>query len=156
MKSQISFEYFLPGNASQISLYFSNFIQFGKHHPYMVEVNKMESNVLSNNVYHVKESLKLWGVFPMKPSYNVNVILNESEKSIKYQAALPSGIFLNIDYSFVEDLRTNTVKIIESIEVIGYPILNTLFIGILKKSRGPLIESIRKELEINDSMNNVI
>lgn len=142
MKTQVTFEYLLKGNPTEISRYFSDFHLFGKHHPYMVNVID-----LGSNVYRVHESLKLWNIIPMKPCYDLTLRILDPSTHIQYQSEVSKGVFLNIDYTFVEDTKNNTVKIIEAMDLKGYPIINTIFIGLLKKSRTLLIESIRKELK---------
>jgi hypothetical protein len=146
MKSEITLEYILPGKATEISSYFSDFVLFGKHHPYMIQTVKIAPTT-STNTFRVYESLKLWGFIPMKPMYDVNIIVVEAYKHIQYQSEISKGIFLHIDYTFVEYTSSNTVKVIETMHLIGYPIINPIFIGLLKKTRKLLIESIRKELE---------
>ena len=141
MKTQVTFEYQLPGTIPEVSRYFSDFMLFGKHHPYMFEVIET-----GTNRYCVKESLMLWGCMPMNPCYEVDVQIIEPAKHIYYQSEVKKGLFLYIDYTFIEDVKTGNVKIIEAMILKGYPIINPIFIGILKKSRVLLIESIRKEL----------
>ncbi len=151
MKTEITYEYILPGKSTEISTYFSDFMLFGKHHPYMIQTVKIEPTT-SKNTFRVYESLKLWGIIPMKPMYDVSVIVVEANKHIQYQSEISKGIFLHIDYTFVEDATNNTVKVIETIHLIGYQIINPIFIGLLKKSRMLLMESIRKELEIKSTI----
>ena len=140
----VTLEYVLPGTTSEISTYFSNFQLFGKYHPYMIEVTELENTSTSIQKYHVRESLTLWNFIPMKPSYDVEVCILEPEKHICYQSEVHKGVFLEINYTFIEDLHTNTVKVLEAMVVKGYPIINPIFIGILKRSRILLIESIRE------------
>jgi len=149
MKTHITFEYKLKGNGSEISRYFSDFHLFGKHHPYMIEVCDLGIDQQWNNLYRVHESLKLWNIIPMKPCYDVKVIILLPEKNIQYQSEVSNGVFLHIDYTFIEDTKTNNVKVIESMNLSGYPIINSIFIGLLKKSRKLLIESIQRELKRN-------
>ena len=147
MKTDVTFEYILPGTQSEISLYFSDFHRFGKHHPYMTEVIEKSNTSTSKHRYHVRESLKLWDIIKMKPEYEVEVEIIEPEKKIRYQSEVSKGVFLEIDYTFIEDKNSNTVKVVEAIVLEGYPIINPIFIGLLKKSHTLLIASIRKELE---------
>ncbi len=105
----------------------------------MIEV--IEVNL---NKFCVKESLKLWGVMPMKPCYEVDVQIIDPEKHIHYTSEVKKGIFLHIEYTFIQEL--GSVKIIEKMTIKGYPIINPVFVGILKRSRVLLIESIRQTL----------
>ena len=146
MKTRVTFEYLLKGTCSEISRYFSDFHLFGKHHPYMVEVTDLGTDMQSNELYRVHESLKLWNIIPMKPCYDVKVIILEPSKHIQYKSEVSKGVFLTIDYTFLEDTTTSTVKVVEAMDLTGYPVINTIFIGLLKKSRRLLIESIQKEL----------
>lgn len=139
MKTLLTLTYMLPGTIQEISMYFSDFRLFGKHHPYMFEVIETEKNT-----YCVKESLKLWGIMPMKPCYEVDVRIVEPDKYIQYESEVKKGLFLYIDYTFIQE--SNNVKIVESMVIQGYPIINPVFTGILKKSRVLLIESIRQTL----------
>jgi len=68
MKTCVTFEYLLPEPISEVSICFSNFHLFGKHHPYMIEVIEIKNTSSLNHLYHVRESLKLWDFLPMKPS----------------------------------------------------------------------------------------
>jgi len=147
METKVTFQYLLPGTASKASLYFSDLHLFGKHHPYMKKVVDLENTLKTSNTYRVYESLKLWGIIPMKPIYDVSVQIIESEKHIRYTSEVSKGVFLDIDYTFIEDSTTNTVKIIEAIELVGFPIINSIFIQLIKKSHAKLIEGIREELE---------
>ena len=147
METKATLEYLLPGTAPEVSLYFSDFHLFGKHHPYMVKVIDLENTSSVANRYRVHESLKLWGFIPMKPIYDVSVQIIESEKHIRYTSEVSKGVFLLIDYTFKEDSTNNTVKIIEAIELVGFPIINSIFIQLIKKSHAKLIEGIREELE---------
>jgi len=149
MKTHITFEYLLKGNGSEISRYFSNFHLFGKHHPYMIEVRDLGTDTQSNNLYRVHESLKILNIISMKPCYDVKVIILQPYKHIQYDSEVSKGIFLHIDYTFIEDTTTNCVKVIEAMELTGYPFINTIFINLLKKSRRLLIESIKRELKRN-------
>lgn len=112
----------------------------------MIQVIYIENTAKTSNTYRVYESLKLWGLIPMKPIYDVSVQVIEPEKHIRYQSEVRKGVFLDIDYKFIEDSTTNSVSVIESMTLKGYPIINPIFIGLLKKSRNLLFESIRKEL----------
>lgn len=144
METKVTFQYLLPGTAPEVSLYFSNFHLFGKHHPYMIKVIDLENTLKTSNTFRVYESLKLWGLIPMKPIYDVSVEIIESEKKIRYTSEVSKGVFLEIDYTFIEDSTINSVNVIESMTLKGYPIINTVFIGLLKKSRKLLFESIRE------------
>ena len=83
----------------------------------------------------------------MKPSYDVTVIDVVPNKHIQYQSNMAKGTFLLIDYTFIEDSTTNTVKIIEAIELVGFPIINSIVIQLMKKSHAELVESIRGAME---------
>ena len=150
METNVTFQYLLPGTVSKASLYFSDFHLFGKHHPYMIKVVDIENSLKTSNTYRVYESLKLWGLIPMKPIYDVSVQIIESEKHIRYTSEVSKGVFLDIDYTFIEDSSTNSVNVIESMTLKGYPIINPIFIGLLKKSRKLLFESLREELGKNN------
>lgn len=147
MKTKVTFQYLLPGTASEISTFFSNFNLFGKCHPYMIEVTEIKNTSTSNRTYRINESLKLWNFIPMKPSYDVEVTIIEPEKHIHYKSEVSKGVLLEIDYTFVENKNSNEVKVVEAIMLKGYPIINPVFLGLLKKTRPLLFESIRKELE---------
>jgi hypothetical protein len=146
MKTHVTLEYILPGKLEQISKYFSDFQLFGKYHPYMIEVIDLENTSASIKKYHVRESLKLWNLVPLRPRYEVDVFIIESEKHIRYKSKVNKGLFLEINYTFIEDMNTKTIKVLEVMLITGNPIINTIFVGILKRSRILMIESIRKEL----------
>lgn len=147
MKTCITFEHLLSGKRSEITNFFSDFHLFGQHHPYMINVTDLGTDTELNNVFRVHESLKLWNMIPMKPCYDVKVIIVQPFMHIRYESEVSKGMFLVIDYTFIEDLESNSVKVIEAMELSGYPLINSIFIGLLKKSRRLMMESIRKELE---------
>ena len=115
----------------------------------MIEVTETKNISTSNRTYHVNESLKLWGLIPMKPSYDVEVTIIEPERHIHYKSEVSKGVLLEIDYTFVENKNSNEVKIVEAIMLKGYPIINSVFLALLKKTRTGLIDLIRNELERN-------
>jgi SAM-dependent MidA family methyltransferase len=78
----------------------------------MIEVRSIKKASCPNPTYRVKESLKLWNFIPMKPDYEVEVIISQPEKHIQYTSEVSKGIFLTIDYTFIEDTKKNTAKVL--------------------------------------------
>jgi len=128
--------YTLNASPAEVYPYFLDFEKFGKLHPYMVEIKKLEANH-----YSISEKLFLYGFIPMRPFYTATVHELEKDKKILYTSHVKRGVDLKLFFHF-SDPGNGTVLIRETIEVEANKLIAVVFVGLIKKAHKKLIESL--------------
>lgn len=118
-----------------------DFRKFGALHPFMKQVNLLSENN-GAALYEVFEEIKLLGFIPMKPNYKVEVTQNATDKTIRYYSEAQKGVYLTIDFSFVEDLNNKCIQVIEAISLKSNPIVGFVFLRILKNAHMPVFKNM--------------
>jgi hypothetical protein len=140
---KLQLDYNFKGDAQLVYQSVLDMRLFGKYHPYMTEVNVLQTTHEFTE-FDIKENVLLFGFIPMKPRYTAKSFEVEKGKHIKYTSPVNKGMDLIIDFHFTYNATGNTTSLVENIELTGNSLSCKILSGVMKKAHGILFKEIEK------------
>jgi hypothetical protein len=134
-----SVEYKISGNINDVYPFIFDLRKFGSLHPYMEKVSKT-----GDNLYLIEESVKLFGIIPMKPVYSAFV--SKSGTGILYTSKVQKGVDLKISFDLIEDPVQNMTLITETIEITANKVIAAILLQTMKKAHLIAFQSMESTL----------
>ena len=138
---KLQLDYTFKGDAQIVYQSVLDMRLFGKHHPYMTEVNVLQTTNEFTE-FEIKEKVLIFGFIPMKPHYTAKAFEIEKGKHIKYTSPVNKGMDLVIDFHFNYNAVDNTTSLIENIELTGSSISCKVLSGVIKKAHNILFNVV--------------
>jgi hypothetical protein len=132
---QLILNYSFDASIKQIYPHFMEFEKFGELHPFFTKVTRT-----GHNMFHINESVLLFGFIPMNPRYMVEVLENNGE--ITYRSNVRKGVDLEIRLTFLEDAGGKTL-LTEEVNVRANRIIAFILLRTIKKAHIRLFERLQ-------------
>jgi hypothetical protein len=143
MAMHLQIEHGLQGEIQPIYNSILDMRHFGKHHPYMRQVNILTTTP-DFTEYEIHEMVWIFGIIPQWPRYTARVYEKEKLRHIQYTSAVKGGLDLKIDFHFTNN--ENSIFVAEKIAITGNALLGNILMSTMRKAHLELFHSIQKSL----------
>jgi hypothetical protein len=124
-----------------------DFELFGKLHPYMKTVKKLQNN--NHHVeYEVREQVRLLGFIRIYPKYRAKVYEIEKFKHIRYESQVKRNIFLRIDFKISKN-KNEAIIISEEVTLESGKLIGKYFLNILKKAHIQFFRNLTRHIQLS-------
>jgi hypothetical protein len=142
----LTLEHLMPDSMEIIYENLLDFELFGKLHPYIKTVKKLQNN--NHHVeYDIREQVRVLGFIKIYPKYKAKVFEIEKHKHIRYESQVKKNIFLRIDFKISKN-KNEAVVIKEEVTIQSGKLVGKYFLNILKKAHLQFFRNLTRHIQL--------